>query len=88
MKERPARPWDLFNKNIGRVTEELKQERLDICKACEHFNKPGPQLCGQCGCFMPAKASLPNAWCPVHKWEAVDLRNVEFNGEEPTTNNG
>ena len=25
---RPARPWDLFNKNIGRVQDTLAAERL------------------------------------------------------------
>ena len=31
-KGRTARPWDLFNKKIGRVTEMIAKERLEICQ--------------------------------------------------------
>ena len=77
MSERPARPWDLFNKNIGRVTAEIKEARMAICRECEFFVSL-TQQCTKCGCIMPAKTPLPNAWCPVHKWEAVETRNTEF----------
>lgn len=72
-KDRPARPWDLFNKNLEKVGEELKNERLEICKGCEHFIKL-TQSCSKCGCFMSAKTTLPNAECPVGKWHKVDVK--------------
>lgn len=67
-KARPARPWDLFNKKIGRVTEIVAKERLAICKDCEHFIKVTTQ-CKKCGCIMQAKTTLPNASCPIGKWD-------------------
>jgi hypothetical protein len=70
-KPRPARPWDLFNKNIGRVQTVIAEERFAICKACPKLLPTGN--CLECGCFMSAKTKLPNAWCPLHKWEAVDV---------------
>lgn len=70
MSDRPARPWDLFNKNIGRVETVIAQERLEACSKCEHYVKVTSQ-CTQCGCFMKAKARLPNASCPIGKWDAV-----------------
>ena len=71
--ERPARPWDLFNKNLGRVQTEVAEQRLSICKACEHLLPTGN--CSKCGCFMSAKVKLPNASCPIGLW---DVERVSF----------
>ena len=68
ISERPARPWDLFNKNLGRVQGEIAEQRMATCRACEHFLIT--QQCSQCGCIMLAKTRLPNAFCPVGKWDA------------------
>ncbi len=68
--ERPARPWDLYNKKIGRVEKLTAEERLDICKGCECFIKPTTQ-CKKCGCIMAAKVTLPNAACPIGKWGQI-----------------
>lgn len=67
---KPARPWDLINPNIGRVSDEVKQERLSACESCEFFLKLS-RNCLKCGCFMDAKTGLPHASCPVGKWQAV-----------------
>jgi hypothetical protein len=69
---RPARPWDIFNKNIEKVGEEIANSRLDICRSCDHFIKI-TQQCTQCGCIMPAKAKLPHASCPIEKWQSVEV---------------
>lgn len=74
--ERPARPWDLFNKNLGRVQTEVAQERLDICKGCEHLIK-ATTTCKECGCFMAAKVKLPNAFCPIGKWDKITISYKE-----------
>ena len=68
MTDRPARPWDLFNKNIGRVETDIAEKRLAICKACPKYVSLTHQ-CLECGCIMNAKVKLPNASCPLHKWE-------------------
>lgn len=76
--DRPARPWDIFNKNLGKVGEEVAKERLAMCTACEHFIRLTTQ-CKECGCFMSAKTKLPNASCPVGKWSAI---HVSYKEEE------
>ena len=77
---RAARPWDLFNKNIDRVTKEEQKSRMAICKECPFFILL-TQQCTKCGCFMQAKTLLPHAECPEHKWAAIDVRDVSFNEE-------
>jgi ribosomal protein L32 len=74
--QRPARPWDLFNKNLGRVQEQVAAERFSICQACPEYIKLTHQ-CKECGCIMNAKVKLPNASCPLHKWEAVQVSYKE-----------
>ena len=68
---RDARPWDLFNRELGRVNDDLAQERFEICKACPKLIKATSQ-CKECGCIMHLKTKLPNASCPLGKWSAVD----------------
>jgi hypothetical protein len=75
--DRPARPWDLWNKNLGRVQDVIAEERYAICKECPMLLPTGN--CKECGCFMSAKTKLPNAECPLHKWGQV---RVTFNDEE------
>ena len=79
MSTRPARPWEMFNKNLGRVETELAEKRLDICKSCDKYISLTHQ-CKECGCIMNAKTKLPNASCPLGKWGTV---TVPFNKELP-----
>jgi hypothetical protein len=69
---RPARPWDLFNKNIGKVQDQIHEERMAICLQCPELIKLTKQ-CKKCGCFMEAKTRLPNAECPLGKWKRTDV---------------
>lgn len=71
-RQRNARPWDLFNKKIGRVSRDIADERLNICKECPFFVKLTKQ-CTKCGCIMPEKVKLSNAFCPINKWDRVEL---------------
>jgi hypothetical protein len=64
--DKPARPWDLFNKNIEKLGEEISSQRMEICKTCP-FLTAG--LCKKCGCIMSAKTKLPHAKCPIGKWD-------------------
>jgi hypothetical protein len=34
LENKKARPWDLFNKNIEKVSAEIALERFEICKGC------------------------------------------------------
>lgn len=76
--DRPARPWDLFNKNLGRVQTEVADERMAICRECPNLNSV-TGTCKECGCFMSAKSKLPNASCPIGKWGQV---RVSFKEEK------
>ena len=67
MSERNARPWDLFNEKIGRVPDRVEHDRMSECRKCIRFNSL-TKICRECGCFMPAKTKLPNAFCPIGTW--------------------
>lgn len=73
--DRPARPWDLFNKNLGRVQDEIAKERIAICEQCPMLN--ALRQCDECLCFMDAKTKLPNADCPLGKWGQVRVSYKE-----------
>lgn len=45
--------------------EETKARRLGICGKCENSRF---RVCKKCGCFIPFKASLANAKCPIGEW--------------------
>ena len=49
------------------VDEKTKTERLNICKACEHYIASTTN-CKKCGCFMGIKSKVKNAVCPIGKW--------------------
>jgi hypothetical protein len=54
----------------GRVTEEVREERYDTCKACPHFIEESKR-CSSCGCFMELKTwvkAKPELLCPKNKW--------------------
>jgi len=54
----------------GRVSEEIRNERYDTCKACPMFNAKSKR-CTDCGCFMEAKTWIggnPDYLCPQKKW--------------------
>lgn len=73
--DRPARLWDLFNKELGRVEPIIAQERYTICQACPRLNALAQ--CDECHCFMPSKVKLPNAFCPLDKWGIVRVMQNE-----------
>jgi hypothetical protein len=49
------------------VSDEVQQERLEICKACPELIKLTSQ-CKKCGCLMNLKTKLKEAACPIGKW--------------------
>lgn len=63
-----VRPWDLFNKEMGRVDSEIYKKRLEICKECPELIKVTFQ-CKKCGCLMKQKSKLSDASCPLKKWD-------------------
>jgi hypothetical protein len=84
----PVTPWDMFKAKIkdavgigGQfVPVEISEKRLSICRSCPEFrperNLAGlKETCNLCGCHMPWKATLPQAYCPMTppKWESVEV---------------
>lgn len=65
-----VKPWDLFI-NPDFTSHEIRNERLDICKKCEHLFKP-TRTCKKCGCFMSAKTWIRLAHCPEGHWDAAE----------------
>jgi len=74
--DRPARPWDIFNKNLEKVMPAVQKERMDICNSCP-FLISATKQCKLCGCFMPLKTKLPNASCPEDKWGTIEVSFAE-----------
>ena len=62
-----AKPWDLLNPNEPRSLDEVKQERLLICKKCPEYVEL-TSMCKKCGCIMELKTRLENVVCPIGKW--------------------
>jgi hypothetical protein len=59
-----------------KVSDEVKEARLAICRACEFHEKHAQNLqyirCTNCRCWLNgkffAKASLATERCPIGKW--------------------
>ena len=60
-------PLDALNPHSIKVSEELAEERFNICKGCPEFIKISGQ-CKKCACFMAIKTKYEAAKCPIGKW--------------------
>lgn len=49
------------------VSEEVKLFRMAICNTCEDFNST-VKTCKICHCYMPAKTTFAESFCPVKRW--------------------
>ena len=49
------------------ANEELKEERMSICKKCEYYSIR-QNRCKHCGCWLEHKVKFSSSQCPVHKW--------------------
>jgi hypothetical protein len=53
-------------------------ERIKICRTCEFNdwrNNNKRLWCGECGCFVPAKARVKDEKCPKGFWEILENGN-------------
>ena len=67
-----VKPWDLFNPQESKVSDDVFAERMSTCSGCPQFIKMTKQ-CKKCGCFMNLKAKLENASCPLNKWPEIEI---------------
>ena len=49
----------------GCKTSLNSEERMDICKKCEHYAKG---KCVLCGCILSLKTKMDSERCPIEKW--------------------
>ena len=49
------------------ASDELKNERMDICKKCEHYSMR-QERCKKCGCWLVHKIKFKVSECPIKKW--------------------
>lgn len=68
-----AKPWDLLNPSIPKVSKEIAEERMNICHQCPSLVAG---MCKECFCVMKIKTTLSNAYCPLEKWNAVTINNL------------
>lgn len=52
------------------VSDEIYEERMSICKSCEHFTEQ--QTCKLCTCRMQTKCQWASSECPLKKWLKVE----------------
>ena len=60
--------YDAVTGNQIVVSEEVKQNRMDICNSCE---KNDGGKCRACGCFLEVKTKFASSYCPIMKWTSV-----------------
>jgi hypothetical protein len=67
------------NKFIS-VSNNIKEERLSICKNCEFYNQTNPDnpTCNKCGCFLKIKTGWASEKCPINKW--LDIKTQSGGG--------
>jgi len=55
------------------ASKEIRKERLDICKGCEHYHSFLGN-CKLCGCFMKVKTAIATMQCADtnnRKWDRI-----------------
>lgn len=62
-----TRPWDMWDPNVEKASDELAAQRYEVCNSCPELVKLTKQ-CKKCGCFMALKTKLEKAECPLQKW--------------------
>lgn len=52
-------------KKEDRVSEDVYETRLSVCKECDRLNAG---TCNACGCYVELRALTPVSHCPYKKW--------------------
>lgn len=52
-------------KEADRVTDDVYEDRLQICTSCDKLNAG---TCAACGCYVEIRAVSSIAHCPKKKW--------------------
>lgn len=52
-------------KKEDRVSNDVYETRLSVCKECDRLNAG---TCNACGCYVELRALTPVSHCPYKKW--------------------
>lgn len=66
----------LNNETSLLVSDEVKQQRLETCRACEYYDEKQVR-CRHCGCFLEHKVQFAIDSCPLDKWTHSDSKWVD-----------
>lgn len=47
------------------ASNELKNQRIEICNTCEHKVNDG---CKECSCLLVVRTAYKESFCPIGKW--------------------
>ena len=61
-------PWNRVFASEEKVDNAIADARIAICTGCPFLVD---DVCTECGCYMPIKAYIDNATCPIGNWGAV-----------------
>lgn len=70
--------YNHMQSGFKQVDSETKNNRLNICKTCEHYNDSLIK-CNSCGCFLLIKAAWASEDCPLKKWDSDITIEPEIN---------
>lgn len=70
-----------MNGNHLYVSDEVYQERLEVCKTCSYYDESSNR-CKHCGCFLEQKARFSLDSCPIGSWDVSDKDWIENNFEQ------
>lgn len=59
---------DIVNGNELFVSNEIRQNRMNVCLSCEWYDAEQVR-CKSCGCFLEQKTQYTSQSCPQNKWE-------------------
>lgn len=57
---------EVIMEDIDFSSNELKNQRLSICKSCEFIINN--DACGKCSCLLVNRILYVESFCPVGKW--------------------
>jgi hypothetical protein len=69
-----AAAWHFLRTGRVRVSDEVRDERLAVCRACPYgqpavfFDPEKFRTCSVCTCLVEAKARLATEECPKNLW--------------------
>jgi hypothetical protein len=70
------RPTRIANGIFNALSGKSDTERLSVCEKCPKLTKT--RQCDMCGCFVDAKTTINQEYCPMNKWS--DIKILEEQG--------